>query len=508
MLRATSGAALAAARRSAIASSKPALVLLLCAGTTLTIATLGDQSLWFDEFMTFSTGSPGDTLGQVFREQLLADVHPPLYGIFMHLWIGWAGASEAALRFPSLACFIITLGAAFHTERYLTGGRTYLALPALVACTFGATFYAQEARSYALLLLESWLITDLTIRIVDCVTARRPRPELVVFHFVAAILASFTHYFGFLVAAGSFAVILIAATWAGYGAKHASWSAALLAVLFFPWIGYHLAAIRHLTGGMFWIDNDVVGLARGVARLLFGTLPAALAAMALLATVVLGHRILDHRRPGDSKAVPFERLLPLLGIVLFSVAAAAVISLHTPVMTARNLVILLPALLIGLFLTFHGSGFSGRRQVLLSLLVTIFFAGSSTADGEKEDWRLAGATLGRYPACDTAPVLTLRHGTHSSEIYQYYVTNGVRPRFIPTMYGSRKATMHTRGAVDLTAALDSHLPDLTASPCPVMLWAGHVDDDTARAIPGLFRERGVPYRIVHTRGNLLLLKED
>lgn len=458
------------------------------------ILTIGDQGLYGDELFVYAAAKAWASSGELLPGAIARDVHPPLYPLLMRFWVELFGTSELALRLPSLLAFVATLIAALQTERFITGGRTFFALPALLASSFGAQYFAQEARSYALLLLLAWLVTDLALRIVA--GSKTSATRLFILHFVAASAAAFTHYFGFLVAAASYVVILIALNGARVDMRRLLVSGALWAGLFLPWLVFHYGTIHPMTGGRFWIENDLGHIATGFARFLFGAPLAAMLAAALLLGIILRRR----------RELPLGRLLPLLGIAGLTVLAAAAISLHTPIITPRNLIVLLPAILMGVFLIAVGQRPGMRQYSVLALLAGVLLVGALWGDRSKEQWREAGAFFSRQADCDGAHVLVLLSSIDVPEIYQYYVTAGIRPDFIGVTHGNPFTSPISSGLLDLAAALERYRPALLASPCPVAFWGGHVDDAKAADIERLFREQKLGYLQVRLKGNLLLIR--
>jgi 4-amino-4-deoxy-L-arabinose transferase-like glycosyltransferase len=112
---------------------------------------LGLLSLWRDEGFTYyySTSSLSYLWTTGFRQE----TNPPLYYTVMHFWIPLFGRSEFALRsFSALASFA-TIPVVYALGREL-GGRSIGLLGALlVALLPSEIWYAQEARTYALLQL-------------------------------------------------------------------------------------------------------------------------------------------------------------------------------------------------------------------------------------------------------------------------------------------------------------------------------------------------------------------
>ncbi|MBN1351508.1 glycosyltransferase family 39 protein [candidate division KSB1 bacterium] len=128
------------------------LTFSIAFGAFLRIHDLGTESLWLDE--GFSVGIAQRPAGAII-EWSKTDVHPPLYLLMLHFWVGWFGKSEFALRMLS-ALFGIT-GIIFI---YLVGkrifGRIIGAIGSfLLAVSLMHIQYSQEARSYTILVCFS-----------------------------------------------------------------------------------------------------------------------------------------------------------------------------------------------------------------------------------------------------------------------------------------------------------------------------------------------------------------
>src|SRR5882762_6341769 len=73
------------------------LVMILAAALLLRLLKLGRQSLWLDEIASWGLASQ-DVL-HVLRSE---PTNPPLYYLLLHLWMGWFGRSESAIRSLSI----------------------------------------------------------------------------------------------------------------------------------------------------------------------------------------------------------------------------------------------------------------------------------------------------------------------------------------------------------------------------------------------------------------------
>lgn len=110
---------------------------------------LGARSLWFDEAYSFSIAR--QPLLEIPRLLLGYDTHPPLYYVFLHVWMALLGKSEVALRVPSVVAGVGVVVLTFLLARRLAGDRVGLLAAALIAFSPFQITAAQDARMYSLL---------------------------------------------------------------------------------------------------------------------------------------------------------------------------------------------------------------------------------------------------------------------------------------------------------------------------------------------------------------------
>lgn len=210
-------------------------VVLLAAG--LRIDALDYQSLWSDETFSLMTTDPTLSFPQ-FWDRVLADTHPPIYYLILRLSSTVFGQSEIAARAPSVFFGVLTVCGAAILPGSSVSRSSRVAFPLLLAVSPGAVWYAREARSYALVLLLSTIITVACIRFPRCMPHedRKARGAIMMLT-TAAVPASFTHYFGFLLAAAAFCTCFLLT----YRRRRAIGGLAGSGVVasFVPWVIYH-----------------------------------------------------------------------------------------------------------------------------------------------------------------------------------------------------------------------------------------------------------------------------
>jgi mannosyltransferase len=163
-----------------------ALVLL---AACLRLATLDQQSLWYDEAYT-PVHVLHPSLWATLRSVADTENTPPLWYV-----LAWAdtrlfGTGAVALRLPSALAGIATVPVVWAIGRELGGRRAGLIAAALVATSPLFVWYSQEARAYSLFALLAALTMLCFLR-----AEREPTPRRLAAFALAGSLALLTHYF-------------------------------------------------------------------------------------------------------------------------------------------------------------------------------------------------------------------------------------------------------------------------------------------------------------------------
>ena len=270
-------------------------------------------SFWNDE--VFSVAAATMPQGEA-MQGYLRDVHPPLYQWLLALWVRAFGTSEFSARLLSALCVVGALGALAALRRSMP--RRVVLLTLLMCLSSWLTiYYAQEARSYATLLLLSALSFTLFT-----LGERR---------WLIAVLLTLgcTHFFGTLQA-------MLYLLWIGLE-RGTGWpKRAMLAVVasiltIWPVAMLTLGGVSQQVGGNFWIDSTPRDALQEAVQ---GGFPLGVAGLALI-LIAAGLR-------GIIPAT--ERVAARNAAVLFAAMAmgTALLNMHTPVTTTRNFIVLLP----------------------------------------------------------------------------------------------------------------------------------------------------------------------
>ncbi len=178
------------------------LTALTTASLALRLRGLG-ISLWLDEGL--SVGISSHRLGAI-PGLLVQDGSPPLYYMVLHVWMGLFGRSEEAVRALSLVLVLATIPVAFWAASSLFGRRTAWIAAVLAATSSYLTFYAREARMYALLVLVCLVCVTAFVH-VFALGHRRWLPGFA----VSLALALYTHNWALYLALGLGLAVVVCA---------------------------------------------------------------------------------------------------------------------------------------------------------------------------------------------------------------------------------------------------------------------------------------------------------
>jgi mannosyltransferase len=196
---------LAEIRRGLGSSVGLAVVALTAVGAGLRFATLGDQSLWYDEYLSQTAAS--GPLSEVMPHIERAESSPPVYYYVAWAWTHAFGQGDFVLHSLSALAGTLAIPLAYAAGRELASRRAGVILAALVATSPWLIWYSQEARSYGLLMLLSAASLYFFAR-----ARKEPSAWALGGWSVASALALATHYF-----AG--ALVTVEAAWLLIGAR-------------------------------------------------------------------------------------------------------------------------------------------------------------------------------------------------------------------------------------------------------------------------------------------------
>ncbi len=126
----------------------PVLGAIVALGLALRLFRLGHQSLWLDEVLSVQSASL--PVFQILFDPAVDRNFPPLHNLLVHPMIRAFGASEAAVRLPSVLAGVAGIPLAYGVARCWLGTGAGLMSALLLALSPLHVWYSQEARPYAL----------------------------------------------------------------------------------------------------------------------------------------------------------------------------------------------------------------------------------------------------------------------------------------------------------------------------------------------------------------------
>lgn len=193
--------------------------------------------LWLDEAQSVAIARL--PLPQLF-DALRQDGSPPLYYLLLHVWIGWFGQGDYAVRSLSAIFGVLALPLAWRLTRQLAGRRTAQAVLLLLATSPFAIRYSDETRMYSLMVLLTLLLAMAVRQVV-----RRPGVWPIAAVAVTTGAIALTHYWGFYLLA--VVVVLALVLVRRYRGPMLRLLAGMVVggVLFLPWVPSFLTQMAH-----------------------------------------------------------------------------------------------------------------------------------------------------------------------------------------------------------------------------------------------------------------------
>lgn len=316
------------------------LLLIVCIASALRFIGLTFQSYWFDELFSAWYSNPANSFARV-MELTLADVHPPLHQLAMWWSYKALGYSEFAGRLPSALAGVATIPVIYLLGRDLFDNRTGLYAAALATPNYYLLYFAQEARSYALLCFLTCLSCLLFIR-----SLRSGAWSNVLLYVVATVALLYTHYFAFVVLAIQGSMFLVYwLLWVDRERQLLVRAVTAGTLVLLSLIPLASVVIQHAGIKDFWIVQPPLLIAASYFVGYFGgtLLAACFAGLIVGAILVAGMRAIRGRLGGWTA---FSIVALLVWVVLGYLLPWLRGLVAQPVITDRNTIILLPPLLI------------------------------------------------------------------------------------------------------------------------------------------------------------------
>jgi len=189
------------------------LLLIIVVAIVLRFRGLTFQSYGFEELLSVWCSNPANPIAHVVSLSLTNDLLPLQQ---LGMWFSYQalGYNEMAGRLPSMLAGVLTIPAIYLLGRELFDGRTGLYAAALATPNYYLLYYAQDARSYALLCFLACLSCLLFIRVLRSASWFNP-----LLYSIATTALLYTHHFGLLILVIQVCLCLLYRVFYGRGDK-------------------------------------------------------------------------------------------------------------------------------------------------------------------------------------------------------------------------------------------------------------------------------------------------
>ncbi|HET8632254.1 MAG TPA: glycosyltransferase family 39 protein [Thermomicrobiales bacterium] len=431
---------------------------LVLAGAALRLDNLGVQSLWFDEADVVTQSRAG--LGALLRNFVTAGQNGPLYVLFLHAWTAVFGIGEVAVRLPSALAGIATIPLIYLLGRALHGPKLGLAAALVMAVAPYQTWYGQEAKMYALVVLAAVATTLLFLRAL-----RTDRPADWVAYAVATTVGLYLHV--------AMALILLAqaayfALVRGARPRRRGWLT--FAILLLPYLPVGLWEARFLVNGATtWHRPIDLRDYLGVTFTKFAVNRAGDAAQArglwlFAALALLGALPLAGRRarwPWPALP-PRRRTLLLVLLVALPLVLFYAVTLVRPLYSDRYLIAVTPAFallvaggVLALERLWRPLALVALAAILATSWVPLREVNLST-EPQKEQWRDAYAHIAAHLHPDDLVIVEPGYLDTTLAYYRLRQPAGSRLRDVPLLTIPDEYTDGARDNHDLDLYLQQH----------------------------------------------------
>lgn len=360
------------------------IIVSFCIGFFLRFYQLDRQSLWSDELYSVYASSLSNWSD--FWTYLEEDPHPPLFQILLSFWIRILPKfSEYSVRlFPTIISVLNLCILWFLTKTWEKPKRFIFLF--LISLSPGAIYYAQEVRSYSLLLCLSSIILVLFVNLEKGGNRRFGWIGLL----IASILISYVHLFGFI-----FVGSLYFLFWVRFllkknkEVKSVFYLGLITFLAFLPFV-YQLSKGTKIATAS-WIDPPGIVLYLAYYSLFFYTSKKFFFLTVIFPVILFMTWVVKDLRKWkrDRMEVTYSSSGTFILVAFFIVLSTSLFSLYKPIVTNRNWIVTLP--LVYYFVAEHLKFSLNRWYSIVGLILLTLF---SLIDFKKnfylafkEDWR-------------------------------------------------------------------------------------------------------------------------
>lgn len=413
-------------------------ILLFFLGVAVRFYHYDHLSLWYDELYSMTVAT--SNVDEFFRE-LRIDVHPQIYQTLLFIWVKVVGNSPSAGRILSVIFSALAIPIVYFLSIKITDKFIALSTTIFLTLSGGAIYYAQEVRSYSLLILFSGVCFFYWLKLIKDVENPINKNSFYLF-FIFSLITTYTHYFGFFFVNLQWVyLIIIFFKKDVHRFKFSIFGLILINLLFLPEIFRNIFIVAS-TGGGTWIPKPNLEIYMHFFSYVF--YPMSFKKIPTLAIFFLSLVIpyLIDRKSFNKKIreekVYYHLLIPTLYIISSLLLFTFLISQFKPLVTSRNLlVILIPIYFLVSTWYSLSPKLNGLKQSLVALVISgLMFASFSKyyyKDFIKEPWKDVTSYAAEVVG-ENGYVFSFRN----SRMVDYYLVNVYKNRPSKNLNGSLK----------------------------------------------------------------------
>lgn len=374
---------------------------------------LHESSLWLDELATVQIANPTGAFMSTYRDRIVTDVNPPAFYVLQHVWLKFFTDLQFGSRLLSSLFGVATVALVAIMAPKRFSWPTASVMTSLVVTGFAYIYYATEARSYMMAVflatIQTFIFQDGLSRLDAGHSLRRTVTWLSLF----TILNGLSHYYGLFYGGALMGSLMLEACLKKSWRNAASIVVGGLVTLAVTG-GYAAWALKHSLYQLdaSWIPNDWGYYRTSIKEYLwlaFGGHHAFLWTLATLALIIGGLALRGENalaRRCVRVAFPYG-----IAVLIMIVMAVSVSTLWIPTISARYLLISVPAFWFAIAATLEATLRSGpvwSRPVALASAVLTAVTGMQftyvSGGPNREEWRNSAAFVASVDGCKHGPV--------------------------------------------------------------------------------------------------------
>ncbi len=347
------------------------ITILFLIGIALAVFNLGSKSFWFDEAYSVYVSKTWLTMVHILTTQ---DPNMWFYYFLLHFWQK-IGTNEFTMRSLSVIFSVLSIYPTYLLGNHFRKNAGFIA-GLFMSINVLFIYYAQDARSYALLL---FLITTSSYAFLKI--SKKTKFKLI--YVISSILAVYTHFYALLIIASQFLYIVYSKQ-----TKKYFWLLSIIFISILPLL-YLAPLSSHVVD---WINKPTIISLFGTAMVLMGDFPPL---FLIFSVLLISFLPILYKK--------YKEYLYLIIWLVFPIIAVFIISLiYKPLYQSVYFIICLPPLAILLAMSLENL----KKIRLLYYLLILFIISSSLVrlvfwysgnnsykwliNNKNEDWR--GAT--------------------------------------------------------------------------------------------------------------------